>query len=134
MAFISEPWKYLTWVCCRFSKPSNSKSGSALKVQKNLDSYLKSLLFIVLAYLVFIFWQTLKMLKAFLPNWKIQQFVGLLYLQLCGCVCVDSRSDILLVGMLTLHISQKRFQFLGHTVDQIVRSKLPSTSLNPWHS
>ena len=39
IAFISEPWKYLTRVCCRFSKPSNSKSGSALKVRKNLDSY-----------------------------------------------------------------------------------------------
>ena len=31
MAFISEPWKYLTRVCCRFSRPSNSRSGSALE-------------------------------------------------------------------------------------------------------
>ena len=31
MAFMREPWKYLTLVCCLFSSPSNSKSGSALK-------------------------------------------------------------------------------------------------------
>ena len=30
-AFMSEPWKYLTRVCCRFSRPSNSRSGSALE-------------------------------------------------------------------------------------------------------
>ena len=35
LALISEPWKYLTRVCCRFSKPSNSRSGSALKFKFN---------------------------------------------------------------------------------------------------
>ena len=31
MALMSEPWKYFTRVCWRLSKPSNSRSGSALK-------------------------------------------------------------------------------------------------------
>ena len=35
MALISEPWKYLIRVCWRFSKPSNSRSGSALKFKVN---------------------------------------------------------------------------------------------------
>ena len=33
MAFMREPWKYLTLVCCLFSRPSNSRSGSALQVR-----------------------------------------------------------------------------------------------------
>ena len=35
IAFIREPWKYLTRVCWRLSKPSNSRSGSALKQTLN---------------------------------------------------------------------------------------------------
>ena len=31
IAFMSDPWKYLTLVCCLFKSPSNSKSGSALR-------------------------------------------------------------------------------------------------------
>ena len=34
IAFIREPWKYLTRVCWRLSRPSNSRSGSALKWMK----------------------------------------------------------------------------------------------------
>ena len=41
MAFMSEPWKYLTRVCCRFSRPSNSRSGSALE-HHNSDSLAQS--------------------------------------------------------------------------------------------
>ena len=41
MAFMSEPWKYLTRVCCRFSRPSNSRSGSALE-HHNSDSLSQS--------------------------------------------------------------------------------------------
>ena len=37
MAFIRDPWKYLTRVCCLFSKPSNSKSGSALQASYLLE-------------------------------------------------------------------------------------------------
>ena len=33
MAFMRDPWKYLTRVCCLFSRPSNSRSGSALQVR-----------------------------------------------------------------------------------------------------
>ena len=29
-AFMRDPWKYLTRVCCLFRRPSNSRSGSAL--------------------------------------------------------------------------------------------------------
>ena len=30
IAFINEPWKYFTLVCCLFKRPSNSRSGSDL--------------------------------------------------------------------------------------------------------
>ena len=39
MALISEPWKYFTRVCWRLSKPSNSKSGSALKFKVNSNAW-----------------------------------------------------------------------------------------------
>ena len=34
-AFISDPWKYFILVCCLFSSPSSSKSGSALGQEKS---------------------------------------------------------------------------------------------------
>ena len=41
IAFMRLPWKYLTLVCCLFSKPSNSKSGSALEQKANFASLKK---------------------------------------------------------------------------------------------
>ena len=35
-AFMRDPWKYLIRVCCLFSRPSSSKSGSALRKGKCL--------------------------------------------------------------------------------------------------
>ena len=43
MAFMREPWKYLTLVCWRLSSPSNSRSGSALQVT-GLEYFIKSLI------------------------------------------------------------------------------------------
>ena len=34
-AFMSDPWKYLILVCCLFSRPSSSRSGSALRSTHN---------------------------------------------------------------------------------------------------
>ena len=42
MADIREPWKYFTWVCWRLSKPSNSRSGSALKYQLHQSLWTKN--------------------------------------------------------------------------------------------
>ncbi len=35
IAFMRDPWKYLTLVCCLFNRPSNSKSGSALHEKRS---------------------------------------------------------------------------------------------------
>ena len=64
IAFMRLPWKYLTLVCCLYSKPSNSKSGSALEQKANFASLKKHN--VMNEFLLFLNYTSNKRLKLYL--------------------------------------------------------------------